>query len=111
MKLIATFLAVVMCAGAAQAATPNPDAAQVKAAHDLLASMQAEMMRMTAGMSQYASPAQRKEVMDKVIKLQPELVYSRLALPVAQAAQHRDLAADDQVLSVQLRPEDTPRYL
>ncbi|RZT11250.1 hypothetical protein SAMN05216319_0271 [Duganella sp. CF402] len=85
MKLIATFLAAVLFAGAAHAATPNPDAAQVKAAHDLLAAMQAEkMMRMTAGMSQYASPAQRKEVMDKVIKLQPELVYSRLALPVAK---------------------------
>jgi hypothetical protein len=85
MKSFAAFLAATMLAGAVHAATPNPDAAQVKAAHDLLAAMQAEkMMRMTAGMSQYASPAQRKEVMDKVINLQPELVYTRLAAPVAK---------------------------
>ncbi|MYM68114.1 hypothetical protein GTP45_14915 [Pseudoduganella sp. FT55W] len=85
MKSFTAFLAAIFLIGAVHAATPNPDANQVKAAHDLLAAMQAEkMMRMTAGMSQYASPAQRKEVMDKVIKLQPELVYSRLALPVAK---------------------------
>lgn len=85
MKLIATILASVMLAGAAHAATPNPDAAQIKAAHDLMAAMQAEkMMRMTAGMSRYASPEQRKQVMDKVIKLQPEFVYTRLATPVAK---------------------------
>jgi len=84
-KSTAAFLLASLLVGAAHAATPNPDAAQVKAAHDLLAAMQAEkMMRMTAGMSQYASPAQRKEVMDKVVKLQPEVVYSRLALPVAR---------------------------
>jgi len=81
----AILLGVALLGGSAQAATPAPDAAQVKAAHDLMAAMQAEkMMRMTAGGSQYASPAQRKEVMDKVIKLQPEMVYSRLALPVAK---------------------------
>jgi hypothetical protein len=85
MKSIVAFVMTALLAGAVHAATPNPDAAQVKAAHDLMAAMQAEkMMRMTAGASQYASPAQRKEVMDKVIKLQPELVYSRLALPVAR---------------------------
>jgi hypothetical protein len=85
MKSFAAFLVATMLAGAVHAATPNPDAAQVKAAHDLLAAMQAEkMMRMTAGMSQYASPAQRKEVMDKVINLQPEIVYTRLAAPVAK---------------------------
>lgn len=84
-KSYAAILLTSLLTGAAHAATPNPDAAQVKAAHDLLAAMQAEkMMRMTAGMSQYASPAQRKEVMDKVVKLQPEAVYSRLALPVAR---------------------------
>lgn len=85
MKSVAAFLISALLAGAAHAATANPDAAQVKAAHDLMAAMQAEkMMRMTAGMSQYASPAQRKEVMDKVIKLQPEMVYTRLATPVAK---------------------------
>jgi hypothetical protein len=85
MKSFAAFLISTMLAGAVHAATPTPDASQVKAAHDLMASMQAEkMMRMTAGMSQYASPAQRKEVMDKVIKLDPEMVYTRLATPVAK---------------------------
>ncbi|WP_432383262.1 hypothetical protein [Duganella sp. P38] len=85
MKFIATVLASVMLAGAAHAATANPDAAQIKAAHDLMAAMQAEkMMRMTAGMSKYSSPEQRKQVMDKVIKLQPEFVYTRLATPVAK---------------------------
>ena len=85
MKLIATLLTTALLAGAVHAATPTPDAAQVKAAHDLLAAMQAEkMMRMTAGMSKYASPEQRKQVMDKVIKLQPEFVYTRLATPVAK---------------------------
>lgn len=85
MKLIATIVMSTMLAGAVHAATPNPDAAQVKAAHDLMAAMQAEkMMRMTAGMSKYASPEQRKQVMDKVIKLQPEFVYTKLATPVAK---------------------------
>ncbi|HEX5342017.1 MAG TPA: hypothetical protein VFX55_05945 [Duganella sp.] len=85
MKSIAAFLAAALLAGAAHAATANPDAAQIKAAHDLLAAMQAEkMMRMTAGMSKYASPEQRKQVMDKVINLQPEFVYTRLATPVAK---------------------------
>lgn len=85
MKSLAAFLMTSLLAGAVHAATPNPDAAQVKAAHDLLAAMQAEkMMRMTAGMSRYASPEQRKQVMDKVIKLQPEFVYTRLATPVAK---------------------------
>ncbi|MYM23873.1 hypothetical protein GTP46_14565 [Duganella sp. FT135W] len=85
MKSFIAFLAATLLAGAVHAATPNPDATQIKAAHDLMAAMQAEkMMRMTAGMSQYASPAQRKEVMDKVINLQPELVYTRLATPIAK---------------------------
>lgn len=70
---------------AAQAWAAEPDAAHIKAAHDLLVSMQAEkMLRMTAGTSRYANPAQRAEVMDKVIKVQPEYVYSHLALPVAR---------------------------
>ncbi|MHA4870658.1 DUF2059 domain-containing protein [Duganella sp. PWIR1] len=85
MKSFTAFLATTLLAGAVHAATANPDAAQIKAAHDLMASMQAEkMMRMTAGMSQYASPEQRKQVMDKVIKLQPEFVYTKLATPVAK---------------------------
>ena len=52
MKSYAAMLIAAMLAGSVHAATPNPDAAQIKAAHDLLAAMQAEkMMRMTAGMS------------------------------------------------------------
>ena len=70
---------------ATQVWAAEPDAAHIKAAHDLLVSMQAEkMLRMTAGTSHYANPAQRAEVMDKVIKIQPEYVYSHLALPVAR---------------------------
>lgn len=85
MKSLIALLISTMLAGAAHAATPNPTPDDVKAAHDLLASMQAEkMMRMTAGMSKYASPEQRKQVMDKVINLQPEFVYTRLATPVAK---------------------------
>jgi hypothetical protein len=84
-KSLIAFLTATLLAGAVHAATPNPTADDVKAAHDLLASMQAEkMMRMTAGMSKYASPEQRKQVMDKVINLQPEFVYTRLAAPVAK---------------------------
>ena len=80
MKSVAAFLISTLLAGAVHAATANPDATQIKAAHDLLAAMQAEkMMRMTAGMSKYASPEQRKQVMDKVINLQPEFVYNKLA--------------------------------
>ena len=62
-----------------------PDAAQVKAAHDLLQSMQAEkLLRMTAGMSKFPSPAQRELTMAKVEKLTPEMVYTRLSQPVAR---------------------------
>lgn len=76
---------IVGLAMAAQAGAAEPDAAQVQAAHDLLASMQAEkMLRMTAGTSRYANPEQRAAVMDKVIKAEPEYVYSKLALPVAR---------------------------
>jgi hypothetical protein len=78
-------VAAAMLAGAAHAATPAPDAVQVKAAHDLLAAMQAEkMLRTTAGMSKYPSPAQRDIVMAKVIKFPAEEVYTRLAPPVAR---------------------------
>ena len=76
---------LMMTAALANAATPAPDAAQVKAAHDLLASMQAEkMLRTTAGMSKYPNPAQRELMMAKLDKLPAETVYSRLALPVAR---------------------------
>ncbi|TFW15514.1 hypothetical protein [Duganella callida] len=85
MRTPAAFLIAALLAGSAHAATANPDAAQIKAAHDLMAAMQAEkMMRMTAGMSKYASPAQREQVMAKVKALPPETVYTRLATPVAK---------------------------
>ncbi|MQA21943.1 hypothetical protein [Rugamonas rivuli] len=67
------------------APTAVPDTAQVKAAHDLLVAMQAEkMVRTTAGMSKYPSPAQRDLMMAKLDKLPNETVYTRLALPVAR---------------------------
>ena len=84
MKFVSAFLLAASLAGAAHAANPNPDANQIKAAHDLLAAMQAEkMMRMTAGMSHYASKEQHDQVMQKVIALPPETVYTKLAAPVA----------------------------
>nr|WP_315395500.1 hypothetical protein [uncultured Duganella sp.] len=83
-----TLLAVAslsMSAWAMPALAQAPDAAKVKAAHDMLAAMQAEkLLRMTAGMSKYPSPAQRELVMAKVEKLTPEMVYTRLATPVAR---------------------------
>lgn len=85
MKFIAAILLAVAQATNAYAANPNPDASQVKATHDLLMAMQAEkMLRMTAGMSRYATPAQRDKVMDKVMALPAETVYTRLATPVAK---------------------------
>jgi len=85
MKIVSAILLAAALAGSAQAANPNPDASQVKATHDLLAAMQAEkMMRMTAGMSRYATPAARDRVMDKVMALPAETVYNSLAAPVAR---------------------------
>ncbi|WP_035374803.1 hypothetical protein [Pseudoduganella violaceinigra] len=85
MKFISAILLAVSLAGSAQAANPNPDAAQVKASHDLLVAMQAEkMMRMTAGMSRYPTPADRERVMAKVMAVPAESIYSRLAVPVAR---------------------------
>jgi hypothetical protein len=88
MKSIAAFLAAALLAGAA---TPprNPDAAQIKAAHDLLAAMQAEkMMRMTAGMSKYASPAAQAGD-GQGHQPAAEFVYTRLATPVASCSAPR----------------------
>lgn len=83
--LAAAGLTIATLAGAAAAAAAAPDAVQVKAAHDLLLSMQAEkLLRMTAGMSKFPSPAQREITMAKVEKLTPEMVYTRLAQPVAR---------------------------
>ncbi|SEO00922.1 hypothetical protein SAMN05428959_104160 [Duganella sp. CF517] len=87
--LAAATLSIAGWAGAAAPAAPvaaaAPDAARVQAAHDLLASMQAEkMLRMTAGMSKFPSPAQRELTMAKVEKVTPQTVYTRLSQPVAR---------------------------
>ncbi|WP_426323101.1 hypothetical protein [Pseudoduganella sp. R-43] len=85
MKLISAILLAASLAVSAHAANPNPDAKQVKATHDLLVAMQAEkMMRMTAGMSRYASEAERNRVMDKVMATPAEIIYAGLATPVAR---------------------------
>lgn len=85
MKLISAFMLAASLAVSAHAANPNPDAKQVAATHDLLVAMQAEkMMRMTAGMSRYASEAERKNVMDKVTATPSETIYAGLATPVAR---------------------------
>lgn len=77
--------AAAPAAPAPAAATAAPDAVRVKAAHDLLLSMQAEkLLRMTAGMSKFPSPAQREITMAKVEKVTPEMVYTRLSQPVAR---------------------------
>lgn len=73
-------LAVAAWAGAAE-----PDAAAIKAAHDLLASMQADKkMRMTAGMSHYADATQRQTVLARIDKVPAEEIYRRLAPSVAR---------------------------
>ncbi|HEX8403829.1 MAG TPA: hypothetical protein VF670_04375 [Duganella sp.] len=85
--LAAASLTLAAFAGAmpAIAAAAAPDLVQVKAAHDLLQSMQAEkLLRMTAGMSKFPNPAQRELTMAKVEKLTPEMVYTRLSVPVAR---------------------------
>jgi hypothetical protein len=87
MLALAGWMTLATVCTAAPLAPPvaTPDAARVQAAHDLMASMQAEkMMRTTAGMSRYASDAQRQAVFDKLAKVAPEEIYRRLALPVAR---------------------------
>ena len=84
---VATLSIAGWASAAAPAAAPatTPDAARVKAAHDLLVSMQAEkLLRMTAGMSKFPSPAQRELTMAKVDKVTPQVVYTRLSQPVAR---------------------------
>lgn len=85
MKFVSVVLLAAALAGNAHATNPSPDAKQVRAVHDLLAAMQAEkMMRMTASMSRYATPAERDRVMDKVMALPAETVYNGLSTPVAR---------------------------
>ena len=85
MKLRTMLAAAGLMIATLTASAAAPDAVQVKAAHDLLLSMQAEkLLRMTAGMSKFPSPAQREITMAKVEKLTPEMVYTRLSQPVAR---------------------------
>jgi hypothetical protein len=85
MKSLVAFLLAVSMAAAALAANPNPDANQVKAAQKLLTAMQAEkMLRMKAGMSRYATPQESDRVMNKVMATPSEVVYTRMAAPVAR---------------------------
>ncbi|NRR32288.1 hypothetical protein HSX11_19100 [Oxalobacteraceae bacterium] len=85
MKLLAVATLMALANLATAAAPATPDAAQVKAAHDLLASMQAEkMLRMTAGMSRYSDPKQRDAIMAKLDKTSAESIYQRMAEPVAR---------------------------
>lgn len=86
MLALAGLMAAANLVSATAAAAPSmPDAAQVQAAHDLLAAMQAEkMMRATAGMSRYPTPQQRQAVFDKLDKVPAEQVYQRLSIPVAR---------------------------
>ncbi len=82
-KLLAAALTLSLASSSWAAAAP--DAVQVKAAQDLMASMQAEkMMRTTASNSRYANEAQRKAVFDKLDKVAPAQIYQRLAAPVAR---------------------------
>src|SRR5476649_1567196 len=77
---------LMMAAQLVSAAPPSaaPDASQIKAAHDLLAAMQAEkMMSMTAGESHYSDDKQRQEVMAKLGKVPAEEIYRRLSVPLA----------------------------
>lgn len=85
-KLLAAAGLVTMASWASAAApAAAPNAAQVKAAHDLLVSMQAEkMIRLKAGSSKYADDKQRLAVLAKVERVTPQEIYRRLSVPVAQ---------------------------
>ena len=85
MTVFKALAGIGLLALAAWAGAAEPDAAAIKAAHDLLASMQADKkMRMTAGMSHYADAAQRQMVLAKIDKVPAEEIYRRLAPSVAR---------------------------
>jgi hypothetical protein len=65
--------------------------AHLKAAHDLLAAMQAEkMMRTTASASRYPDMATRDAVMAKLGTVPPETIYQRLSAPLAKLVSYED---------------------
>lgn len=85
MAFAACVLPGAATAAPASAAAAAPSPLAVKAAHDLLAAMQAEkLMRTVAGSSRYPTEQQRQAVMAKLDKVTPEEVYNRLAAPVAK---------------------------
>jgi hypothetical protein len=85
MTIFKALAAAGLLAVAAYAGAAEPDAAGIKAAHDLLVSMQADKkLRMTAGSSHYADATQRQAVLDKLAKVPPEVIFSRLAPTVAK---------------------------
>ena len=74
-----------VAAAAALPASAAPDAAQIKAAHELLVAMQSEkMLKLTASTSHYADPRERQAVLDKLNKVPPEEIYRRLSAPIAR---------------------------
>ena len=85
MRLMTSLAAAGMMMLASASWAAAPDAAQVKAVQDMLASMQAEkMMRQTAGASRYASETQREAVFAKLDKVPAAQIHARLAGPVAK---------------------------
>lgn len=83
--LMAISALALAAAPATAVAVPAPGPAQVKAAHDLLAAMQAEKLtRTVAGGSKFGSEQQRLAFMAKLDKVTAEQVYTRLAAPVAK---------------------------
>lgn len=78
-------LALAAAPVAAGTAAAAPGAAQVKAAYDLLAAMQAEKLtRTVAGGSKFPNEQQRLAFMAKLDKVPATEVYNRLAAPVAK---------------------------
>lgn len=85
MTILKALSAAALLAVAAWAGAAEPDAAGIKAAHDLLAAMQADKkLRMIAGSSHYSDAAQRQAVLSKLDKVPAEEIYRRLAPSVAQ---------------------------
>src|SRR5471030_3180863 len=84
LALAGLMAAAQLVSAAAAPPAAAPDANQIKAAHDLLAAMQAEkLMRMTAGESHYSDDKQRQDVMAKLDKVPAGEIYRRLSVPLA----------------------------
>lgn len=85
MAISALSMAAAPATAPAASTTAAPGPVQVKAAHDLLAAMQAEKLtRTVAGGSKFANEQQRLAFMAKLDKVSAEQIYQRLAAPVAK---------------------------